>query len=253
MVKILSWNVNGLRSAYKKRFLKWLKSSKADIICLQEIRSAEEQIPEELKNVRGYYSYFNPSKTKKGYSGTAVYTKIKPLSVNTRSGLRRFDDEGRFLELKFKDFTLIDLYIVYGGRQKENMGYKIGVYRHLLSYLKKRKNEKIILMGDFNIAHTESDLAQPKNNKNNTMFTPNERKQIDRLISLGFIDTFRKFNQKGGNYTWWVAYANARKRNLGWRIDYAFASKSLAKKIKNASIYPKVMGSDHCPIGIGLE
>jgi len=250
-MKIISWNVNGLRAVCKKGFLGWLGKTNADIICLQEIKIQPEQLPSDLINPKNYYSFFNFA-NKKGYSGVAVYVKKKPLSIEKKLGMERFDKEGRILRLEFPDFILINIYIPHGGRQKENLDYKLEVYGYLLNYLKKVENKNIILIGDFNIAHQEIDLARPKGNKNNTMFTPEERKQIDKIIELGFVDTFRKFHKDGGHYTWWPYAFNARQRNLGWRIDYAFVSKPLIPKLKNAFILNKVPGSDHCPIGIEI-
>lgn len=250
-MKIISWNVNGLRAVYKRNFLKWLKKSSADIVCLQEIKAQTEQLPPDLIKVKNYYSYFNPS-IRKGYAGVAVYVKEKPLRVEQGLGMERFDQEGRMLKLKYSDFILINLYLPHGGRQKENLGYKLKAYNLLLNYLKKNKRKNIILIGDFNIAHKEIDLARPKQNKNNTMFTPRERKQIDNMVKLGFTDTLRKFHKKGGYYTWWPYFANARERNLGWRIDYAFLSESLTPELKSSFILSRVTGSDHCPIGIEI-
>lgn len=250
-MKIISWNVNGLRAVYKKGFLKWLKESQADIVCLQEIKIQIGQLLPGLIGPKDYYVYFN-SATKPGYSGVAIYTKQKPLVIEKRMGMERFDQEGRMLKLEYPDFTLINLYLPHGGRGKENLDYKLEVYNCLLNYLKNLQNEKLILVGDFNIAHQEIDLARPKQNQNNIMFTPEERKQIDRIIELGFADTFRKFNKQAGHYTWWPYIANARERNLGWRIDYAFASKTLTPKLQNAFILNEVTGSDHCPIGIEI-
>jgi exodeoxyribonuclease-3 len=247
-MKIISWNVNGIRAVYKRNFLKWLTNTKADIVCLQEIKAQTDQLPADLLKPKGYYFYFSQA-VKKGYAGLAVYTKQKPLKVEYKLDLKRFDQEGRILKLKYPDFTLINLYLPHGGRQKENLNYKLEVYKRLLNYLKKNKDKNIILAGDFNIAHQEIDLARPRQNQNNVMFTKEEREQIDKIIDLGFTDTFRKFNKKGGNYTWWPYFANARQRNLGWRIDYVFTSKKITPKLKDAFILNKVTGSDHCPIG----
>lgn len=248
-MKILSWNVNGLRAVYRRGFLKWLGESKAEIVCLQEIKAQPQQLPLGLVNPKGYYSYFNPA-VKKGYGGMVVYSRKKPLSVRMNLGIGRFDREGRILRLKYRDFILMNLYLPQGGRQKENLAYKLEVYDCLLDYLGKIKNKRVLLAGDFNVAHREIDLSRPKQNQKNTMFTPPERGKIDQLIRLGFTDTFRKFNQKGGHYTWWPYFYNARERNLGWRIDYIFASQKLTPKLKNAFILSKVKGSDHCPIGV---
>jgi len=250
-MKIISWNVNGIRAVYKRGFLKWLTNSRAGIVCLQELKAQAGQIPADLVKPKNYSVYFNFA-SKKGYAGVAVYTKTKPVKVSKRLGLKRFDQEGRFLKLEYPKFTLINLYLPHGGRRKENLDYKLKVYRRLLNYLKRIKDKNIILSGDFNIAHQEIDLARPKDNRNNIMFTPAEREQLDQLINLGFTDTFRKFNQNGGHYSWWPYFANARQRNLGWRIDYAFVSKKLAPKLKSAFILNRVPGSDHCPIGMEI-
>jgi len=250
-MKILSWNVNGLRANYKKGFLNWFNKARADIVCLQEVRARQEELPAELAKIKGWFSFFNPAR-KPGYSGTAVYTKRKPKRIEKELGLARFDKEGRILRLDFSDFILINLYLPHGGRQKENLSYKLEVYDHLFNYLKKIKTKKTVVIGDFNVAHQEIDLARPKENKNNIMFTSEEREQIDRIINLGFVDSFRKFNQEKGHYTWWPYLANCRARNLGWRIDYAFVSRSLAPKLKGAFISAQITGSDHCPIGIEI-
>lgn len=250
-MKIISWNVNGLRSVYKKGFLDWLSETKADIICLQEIKIQKEQLSPDLISPSGYHSYFSFAE-KKGYSGAAVYTKNKPLAAEKKMGTERFDSEGRILKLEYPSFTLFNLYFPHGGRQKENLGYKLEVYDCFLNHIKKIKNQEIILIGDFNIAHKDIDLARPKQNQKNIMFTPEERKKIDRIMGLGFIDSFRKFEKETGHYTWWPYFANARQRNLGWRIDYVFVSKVLAPKLKNAFIFKDVLGSDHCPIGIEI-
>ncbi len=250
-MRIISWNVNGLRAAYKKGFGDWLKKSKADIICLQEVRAREKDLPAALIKPNNYHVYFSPA-LKPGYSGVAVYSKQKPLSVETKIGIKRFDEEGRMLRLRYPKFDLLNLYIPHGGRGKENMKYKLGVYSSLLKYLKQIGQKNIILAGDFNVAHQEIDLARPKQNKNNTMFTPEERQEIDKIIDSRFIDSFRKFYQEGKNYTWWPYFVQARKRNLGWRIDYIFISSFLAPQLKDAFILSEVMGSDHCPIGIEI-
>lgn len=251
-MKIISWNVNGIRAIEKKGFLKWFQKENPDILCLQEVKAQDGQIPEELIKLKNYYSFFNFAK-KKGYSGVAVFTKQKPISIKNKIGMKRFDEEGRILQLEYKDFILINLYLPHGGRQKENLPYKLEVYKNLLKYFSKIKNKKVILLGDFNIAHQDIDLARPKDNKNNIMFTPEERANIDKMLSFGFVDTFRYFNKASGNYTWWPYFANARARNLGWRIDYVFASKLLMKRIGRGFILSDVLGSDHCPVGIILK
>lgn len=251
-MKIISWNVNGIRAVYKKGFLEWFKHAKADIVCLNEVKAHKNDIPKELLSIKGYYAFFSFAQ-KKGYSGVAIYTKKKPVRIFYKMGFKKFDSEGRFIRLDYAEFILLALYLPYGGRSKENLDYKLKAYEHLFKYLKKLKGKKVILAGDFNIAHKEIDLARPKQNHNNIMFTPLEREQISKLISLDFEDTFRKFNSKGENYTWWPYFANARERNLGWRIDYVFVSKNLVSKLKKSFIWPEVTGSDHCPVGIELR
>lgn len=250
-MRIISWNVNGIRAVYKKGFLKWLQKEKPDIVCLQEIKAKQEQMPVDLQKPKGYFVYFNSAK-RPGYSGTAVFSKEKPLKIENAIGFKRFDEEGRVLKLKYSDFTLFNFYIPHGSRDQKNMKYKLEVYEYLFRYLKKLKKEKIILTGDFNISHKEIDLARPKQNKKNTGFTPEERKKIDKLLNIGFVDSFRKFNKAGNNYTWWAYFANARERNVGWRLDYCFVSKNFSHKLKHAFILPKVVGSDHCPVGIEI-
>lgn len=250
-MKIISWNVNGLRSVYRNGFLEWFIKEKADIVCLQEIKIQEDQIPDELKNIKGYTAYYNTG-VRKGYAGVAVYVKEKPKNVSMVLGMERFDREGRFIRLDYDKYIVIALYMPQGARDKRDMTYKLDVYDRLLKYLSRLRNKNVIVIGDLNIAHTELDLARPKQNQKNTMFTPEERQQLDRLERLGFVDTFRIYNKGGGNYSWWPYFANARERNLGWRIDYVFVSKPLVKNVKKAFILPTAKGSDHCPVGITL-
>jgi exodeoxyribonuclease-3 len=178
------------------------------------------------------------------------------LHVARRLGLPRFDEEGRFLRLEFPDFTLINIYLPHGGRQKENLDYKLKVYDRLIDYLTdlqiKNPVLNLVMVGDFNVAHKEIDLARPKENHDNIMFTVEERKQVNRIIELGFTDTFRQLHLDGGHYTWWPYYASARDRNLGWRIDYVFTNLTMTKQLKDAFILSDVPGSDHCPVGIEL-
>lgn len=246
-MKIYSFNINGIRAATAKGFAKWFLKELPEILAVQEIKAKTPQFPEELINTN-YHLYVNEAE-KPGYSGVAVFTKVKPNRVYKVLGLKRFDSEGRFLRLDFDDFILINVYMPHGGRQKENLPYKLETYSKLFEYLEKLKNKKLILVGDFNIAHTELDLARPKNNVNNIMFTKEERLQIDKLLEIGFSDSFRVFYSGGGNYSWWPYMANARERNLGWRIDYCFVSNI---KSTDAFIASCVPGSDHCPVGIEI-
>ncbi len=252
-MKIISWNVNGIRSVISKNELPKLLKSKADFYCFQELKSQEKDIPSELSNLKGYQLYLNCGE-RKGYSGVGILTNQQPITIETKIGFNPFDKEGRFLLLEFKNYILINLYVINGGQKKEKLEYKLNFYNHLLKkYLPKLKHKNIILIGDFNIAHQEIDLARPKENKHSIMFTPEERKQIDKLLTLDFIDTFRHLNKEGHNYTWWPYFANARIRNLGWRIDYCFISKPLLPKLQTAFIIPNQLGSDHCPIGISIN
>lgn len=250
-MKIISWNVNGIRAAQRYGFLDWFNQEAADIVCLQELKAQKDKMPEELIKLKGYNSYFNFAQ-RKGYSGVAVYLNKKAKIKSKKLGIERFDEEGRIIKLEIKNLKLINLYLPHGNRDKRDLGYKLEVYSRLVNQLKKIKDQNVVLIGDFNIAHKEIDLARPKENQNNIMFTPEERGQVGRIIDLGFIDTLREFNKKGGNYTWWPYFANARERNLGWRIDYIFVSKSLKNRLKKAFILSSVRGSDHCPIGIEL-
>lgn len=250
-MKIVSWNVNGLRSISQKGFLSWFKKENPDLLCLQEIKAQKDQLPPELIHPPGYYSYFNCA-TKKGYSGVVVYTKQKPAQIEKTLGLKKFDQEGRILDLKYSSFRLINLYLPHGRRDQTELSYKLQVYQRLIQKLKRIKNQKIILIGDFNIAHTEFDLARPKDNQRNIMFTPQERNQLDQIVNLGFKDSFRLFNQKSGHYTWWPWRFDARQRNLGWRLDYALVSLKLTPQIKEASILSQIKGSDHCPIALKI-
>jgi exodeoxyribonuclease-3 len=247
-MKIISWNVNGLRSVYQKGFPAWLKKSGADIVCVQEVKAQAASVPQDLFS-GSEYSFVANYAERPGYSGVGVYYKEKPEKIEMKLGHPRFDGEGRMVRLDYPDFTFIGLYIPNGARDKRDMAYKLKVYEHLFKYLKTIKQKNIVLVGDFNIAHAEIDLARPKENRDNTMFTPEERKQLDKMESLGFIDSFRKLHVSGGHYSWWPYFANARERNLGWRIDYVFLSKNLAPKLKESFILPTVMGSDHCPVG----
>jgi exodeoxyribonuclease-3 len=251
-MKIISWNVNGLRSVVRKGFLEWVKKENPDILCLQEIKIEESEIPFDLLYLNSYNSFINSSR-KKGHSGVAVYSKEKPLKINRILGLKRFDEEGRMLKITYPGLTLINVYIPHGGRDKHDYGYKLEVYRKLIDKMKDLKTGNVILVGDFNVAHEEIDLARPEGNKNNIMFTPAERFQIDRLMHLGFVDSFRVFNKEAGNYSWLTYYKDAREKGLGWRLDYAFVSESLAPKLKEAFILKEItLGSDHCPIGVEI-
>ncbi|MGA7839132.1 MAG: exodeoxyribonuclease III [Ignavibacteriaceae bacterium] len=252
-IRILSWNVNGLRAVHKKGFLDWFKKEQPDILCLQETKAQEEQLPDEVRNVEGYHSYFS-SAVKKGYSGVAIYSKEKPKSVKKGFGIEKFDSEGRILVAEYSNFTLINIYYPNGKAREERLRYKMDFYDAFLKFANKlkKKGKNLIICGDVNTAHKEIDLARPKPNEKVSGFLPEERAWMDKFFANGYLDTFRMFNEEPENYTWWDVISRARDRNVGWRIDYFFISESLKNKIKDAFIMSDVMGSDHCPIGIEI-
>jgi exodeoxyribonuclease-3 len=251
---LLSWNVNGLRAVFKKGFAPWVAKARPDILCLQETKARPEQVVKELENIPGYDIHF-ASAQKPGYSGVALFSKEKPLSVKQTFGVARFDDEGRVLQADFGRFILFNIYFPNGKASPERLKYKMGFYEAFLLEMKKllKKNKKIIICGDVNTAHKEIDLARPRENSRVSGFLPQEREWIDRFLELGFIDTLRLFDPSPGRYTWWDVISRARDRNVGWRIDYFYASENLKKNLQNACILPEVMGSDHCPIGLDIE
>jgi len=253
-MKLLSWNVNGIRAIYKKGFLDWFSKVNPDILCLQETKAMKEQLSDELLDVNGYTSYFS-SAERKGYSGTATYTKHNPEKVLNGIGIKKFDSEGRFLVTEFDEFILFNIYFPNGKAKAERLQYKMDFYEAFLKHLKKllKQDKKIAICGDVNTAHKEIDLARPKENEKISGFLPQEREWIDKLLKAGFIDTLRVYNQKPEQYTWWDMMTRARDRNVGWRIDYFFISDNLKDNLKNAFILPEVMGSDHCPVGIELK
>jgi exodeoxyribonuclease-3 len=209
---------------------------------------------DELKNVNGYKSYFSAAE-KKGYSGVVTYTKEKPKDVKHGIGIKKFDSEGRFVIAEFKEFTLFNIYFPNGKASKERLQYKMDFYDEFLKHCKKllKQGKKIVVCGDVNTAHEEIDLARPKENSKTSGFLPEERKWIDKFIAAGIIDTFRMFNKEPENYTWWDMITRARERNVGWRIDYFYASENLQDNIQSAAIHSSVMGSDHCPIELVLK
>lgn len=250
-MKLISWNVNGVRAIFKKDFLKWMKKANPDILCLQETKAQPEQLSDEILKVKGYHAYFSRPE-RKGYSGVALYTKIKPKSVDFHFGNKKFNQEGRVVKADYGKFILFNIYFPNGGASDERLKYKLHFYDYFLRCIHRMKNKKIIICGDYNTAHHEIDLARPGPNETNSGFIPIERRRLDKLAQIGYLDTFRLFNKKGENYTWWDMKTRARERNVGWRIDYFWVSKNLKNKIKSASIAPQVMGSDHCPVSINL-
>ncbi len=252
-LEILSWNVNGIKQILQKGFTQFLLSRKPTILGIQEVRTQKVELPLDL--TLKYNIIFNFG-SKKGHAGTAVFTKLRPLKVEKSVGFERFDSEGRFLLLKFENFTLINVYMPHGRRDKAETPYKLEAYEKLTSFLRDyvSKGESVILLGDFNVARSEIDLVNAKNNKNNTMFTEEERNALEELIKVGFIDTFRYLYPDKREYSWFPYYVpNAREKMLGWRIDYIFVTEDLKEKVKDAFILRNVTGSDHCPVGIILE
>lgn len=251
-LKIISWNVNGIRAAYKKGLVDFIKKENPDIICLQETKAFEEQLPEDLKNIKGYQLFLNPADPdiKRGYSGVAIYTKLKPnKEIRNKFGNKFIDREGRILSLEFDDFIIFNVYFPNGGKSEEHFQYKLSFYEEIIKHLKKLKKEtNVILCGDMNIAHESIDLARPKENEKSIGFLPEERALITKFLNSGFTDTFRMFVKESGHYSWWDMKTKSREKNVGWRIDYFFVNNEIAKNIKRAEILSEVMGSDHCPI-----
>lgn len=253
-IRILSWNVNGIRAVHKKGFLKWFMKEEPDILCIQETKASKEQLPEDLIEVSGYESYFS-SAEKKGYSGVALYTKIKPKDVLGGFGIKKFDSEGRILLGDFGDFVLYNIYFPNGKASPERLKYKMDFYDAFLKHAEglRRKGKNIIACGDVNTAHREIDLAHPKENEDISGFLPIERAWMDKFLDHGYVDTFRMFDKNPGRYTWWDYKTGARARNVGWRIDYFYVNEGFKNRVKSAYILKDIEGSDHCPIGIDVE
>ncbi|MEN8253521.1 MAG: exodeoxyribonuclease III [Patescibacteria group bacterium] len=253
-IKIISWNVNGIRAIYKKGFLEFFKKANPSIFCLQETKAQENQLGFELTQIDKYHSYFN-SAQRKGYSGVVTYSKPQPKHISFGMNVPKFDLEGRIIQTDYDNFSLLNIYFPNGKRSKERLDYKMEFYQKFSKYIKKllKTQKNIIVCGDINTAHKEVDLARPKDNQKISGFLPQERKWIDSFLGLGFIDSFRVFDKNPGKYTWWSMRTRARNRNVGWRIDYFLVSKNLRKNLKSAKILDQVMGSDHCPISIELE
>jgi exodeoxyribonuclease-3 len=250
-MKLISWNVNGLRACVNKGFMDTFKELDADIFCLQETKLQEGQIELDLE---GYYDFWNYAE-KKGYSGTAVFCKQKPESVSYGVGVDEHDKEGRVITLEFEKFYLVNVYTPNSKRELERLDYRMNWEDDFRNYLLKLNDYKpVVICGDLNVAHKEIDLKNPKTNKKSAGFTDQERNKMTELIEAGFIDTFRYFYpDKEDAYSWWSNFAKARERNVGWRIDYFVTSKSLKDKLEDAFICPEYMGSDHCPVGLIIK
>ena len=250
-MKLISWNVNGIRAVYKKGFEEFFSNIDADIFCIQETKMQEGQFAINLPN---YNMYIN-SAIKKGYSGTAVFTKIKPISVKYGIGIEEHDKEGRIITLEYDEFFLINVYTPNSQRELARLDYRMKWEDDFRKYLKKLdKIKPIIMCGDLNVAHNEIDLKNPKQNRKNAGFTNEEREKMTELLEAGFIDTYRfMYPEKENAYTWWSYMANSREKNIGWRIDYFVISDRIKENIEDAYIYSDVMGSDHCPVGLKIE
>jgi len=253
-IKLASWNVNGLRAIFKKGFEDWIHKTQPDIVNLQETKISQDQLTDSITRVKGYQSFFSHAE-RRGYSGVATYTKHTPLSVREGFGVKRFDCEGRTLIADFGDFLLFNVYFPNGTSGDVRLKFKLKFYEAFLKHLKEPiySGKKIIICGDYNTAHNAIDLARPKANQTVSGFLPEERAWIDKLVKHGYADTFRLFNQAPHHYTWWHLVTNARSRNVGWRIDYFFASTNILSQVSHASIQSETMGSDHCPVTLTLE
>ena len=253
-MKILSWNVNGMRAVVRKGFMGWFYTEAPDVMCLQEIKATPNDLAKEVAAPTGYHAIWNPAQ-RKGYSGVAILSKKKPREIYLGMGIDRFDTEGRIIRLEYKDFDLLNVYFPNGTSGSERLKYKMDFYDAFLNHCEvlRKEGKKLVITGDVNTAHQPIDLKNPKSNEKNSGFLPEERAWMDKFIAHGYIDTFRKFCQGPDHYTWWSYRANVRKKNIGWRIDYFFVTEDLISKVKGSRIYPKVMGSDHCPIGLVIK
>ena len=252
-MRIISWNVNGLRAVERKGQFDWFLEESPDIFCIQETKAHPDQLPETVRNPKGYFSYFNYPDLKKGYSGVALYSKVEPLKVDY--GMKGKDSEGRVVTAHFKDFVLLNVYFPNGGGGPERLAYKLKFYDEFLKHIVSLEKEKpVIFCGDVNTAHTAIDLARPKENETNTGFLPEERAWIDQVVSAGYVDAFRSlYPDKKDVYTYWDMKTFARDRNVGWRIDYFFVSPKLLPRVKDVKILSSVFGSDHCPLSLEIE
>lgn len=256
-IRLISWNVNGIRAAERKGFIEWLNKSPADIVCVQETKiSQTEQLSKNLLYPDGYESYWHCAKEKKGYSGVAIFSKIKPEVVKTEFGDNLLSKEGRMMELDFNDFILFNVYFPNGGAGEARLKYKLEFYKQFLARVKKlsEQGKKIIFCGDLNTAHNEIDLARPKANENNSGFMRIERDWLDKFENAGFIDTFRLlYPTKQNAYSWWDLKTRSRERNVGWRLDYFWVSRNLKHNVIQSDIMAKITGSDHCPVSLDLN
>ncbi|NLK62592.1 MAG: exodeoxyribonuclease III [Fusobacteria bacterium] len=252
-MKLISWNVNGIRAVYQKGFIEWVLKENPDILCIQETKAQEEQLDDNLKNILGYKSYFSSAK-KKGYSGVAIYTKDLPLNVKT-SNIENIDNEGRILIAEYKDFILINCYFPNSQEAGKRLEYKLEFCNNIIKISNKYVSDgkKVIITGDYNIAHNEIDLTNPKSNEKNPGFLKEERDWMSYFLNEGYIDTYRYFYPDTVKYSWWSYRLKARERNVGWRIDYFCVSKNMIKDLVSANIDNDTFGSDHCPVAINIK
>jgi exodeoxyribonuclease-3 len=252
-MQLISWNVNGIRAAFRKGFLDWFHRQNPDIFCVQETKAQPDQLPEELLNVPGYQAIFH-SAERKGYSGVAIYSKVKPNAVRTGLGIDKFDHEGRTIIADYGDFVLLNIYFPNGQMSAERLQFKLEFYDAFLELVDQmnRDGKNVIICGDVNTAHKAIDLARPKENEKISGFLPVERDWLDQFVDYGWVDTFRMFHPEPEQYTWWDLRTRARERNIGWRIDYFFVNERFQENVINSFILPDVAGSDHCPIGIEI-
>lgn len=254
-MKLISWNVNGVRANHKKGAWQWLIDESPDIFMLQETKAHPDQMPDEVRDPLGYFPYFDHSKAKKGYSGVALYSKIQPLHVEHGLGIEEFDQEGRTIIAEFPKHVVITSYFPNGGGGQDRLDYKMRYYDAFLKMINKyrKQGKSVIFCGDVNTAHTEMDIARPKENSNRTGFLPMEREWIDKVIKSGFKDVWRELYPKKVQYSWWDMKTRARERDIGWRIDYFFVSEDIADKVTRATLHNDVHGSDHCPVSIEID
>jgi len=257
-LRIVSWNVNGLRACAQKGFGAWLGRSRAEIVGVQEVRALPDEVPEELRSKRGWHTHFQAAE-RRGYSGVGLFSRRAPDRVDTSLGDPRFDVEGRFQLAHFGSLVVANAYFPKGsGRERDNsrVGYKLAFYAAVLDRAQalRKAGKRVLVMGDFNTAHAEIDLARPKDNRKNSGFLPEERAELDRWVEAGFVDTFRALHPKAeGAYTWWRQWGDARAKNVGWRIDYVFACPAAMQFVERAFIAKDVQGSDHCPVGVDVD
>ena len=253
-MKLLSWNVNGIRAAVKKGFLEYLEDENPEIICIQETKAHKEQLTSEILEDHGYFTYWH-SGQKKGYSGVATFCKEEPLYIQEGIGIKKYDDEGRVLITEHNKFLLYNIYFPNGQKNEERLKYKLDFYDDLLPLINDQveSGNNVIVTGDWNTAHRPIDLARPNENKNTSGFMPIEREKVDEYILNGWVDTFRLFHEEGGRYSWWAYRFGARDRNIGWRIDYFFVNKGMVEICTDADIHQNIFGSDHCPVSLILD